>query len=239
MTILITGGISGVGQAITAALAADSSARLLVTYNRSVLEAERISAMHRNIRAVKCDFGSEAEIEQLRAIIEQENIDVLINNAFTGLRKEHFFKTEAAYFLQSFSANVLSTIKITQKAISVFRKKNFGKIITVLSSFIVNKPPTGLSIYVAEKNYLLSMAKSWAVENARFNVTSNMVSPSFMQTDLNRGMDERLLEDARSKLPLKKFLTPEETAEAVRFLVYCSQQINGNNIIINQAEDLI
>jgi NAD(P)-dependent dehydrogenase (short-subunit alcohol dehydrogenase family) len=239
MTILITGGMSGLGRAITAALASDDAARLIVTYHRSAEEAERMGAAHPNIRSVKCDFGSETEIGQLLEIIERENIDVVINNAFTGFRKEHFFKTEATYFLQSFSANVLSTLRITQKAIHVFRKKNFGKIITILSSAIVNKPPTGWAAYVAEKNYLLSMAKSWAVENARFNVTSNMVSPSFMLTDLNRGMDERLVEDARAKLPLKEFLKPEETAEAVRFLVYCSQQINGNNIIINQAEDLI
>jgi 3-oxoacyl-[acyl-carrier protein] reductase len=239
MTILITGGVSGVGRAITTALASDDKAMLIVTYNRSAEEAMRLCAAYSNVRAVKCNFESESEMGELLALIEKENIDVLINNAFTGLKKEHFFKTEAAFFLQSFSGNVLSTVRITQKAISVFRKKNFGKIITILSSAIVNKPPIGWSIYVAEKNYLFSMAKSWAVENARFNVSSNMVSPSFMLTDLNTGIDERLLEDVRSKLPLKKFLTPEETAEAVRFLVYCSQQINGNNIVINQAEDLI
>src|SRR5580700_2267505 len=125
MTILITGGISGLGRAITADLASDDAARLIVTYHRSAEEAERIRAAHPNVRPVKCDFGSEAEIGQLQAIIGQENIDVLINNAFTGFRKEHFFKTEAAYFLQSFTANVLSTVRITQKAISVFRKKNF------------------------------------------------------------------------------------------------------------------
>jgi 3-oxoacyl-[acyl-carrier protein] reductase len=239
MTILITGGVSGVGQAITSMLAADSSVRLIVTYNRSSEAAAALCASVANVRAVKCDFRSERDMEELLTLIEQENIDVLINNAVTGFRKEHFFKTEPAHFLRSFEDNVLSTVRITQKAIGVFRKKSFGKIISILSSAIVNKPPTGWSIYVAEKNYLLSLAKSWAIENARFNITSNMVSPSFMLTDLNKDMDERLVDEARSKLPLKKFLTPGETAEAVRFLVYCSQQINGNNIIINQAEDLI
>ena len=239
MTILITGGVSGLGEGITRTLAADPSSKLIVTYNRSGEKAAELARAFANIRVVKCDFSQPAELDQLLALIEQENIDVLVNNAFTGLRKEHFHKSTEAAFLQSFTDNVLSTVKITQKAIGVFRKKNFGKIITILSSAIINKPPTGWSIYVAEKNYLHSLAKSWAVENARFNVTSNTVSPSFMLTDLNKGTDERILEDARMKLPLKKFLTPEETAEAVQFLVNCSQQINGNNIVINQAEDLI
>jgi 3-oxoacyl-[acyl-carrier protein] reductase len=239
MKILITGGVSGVGQAITTILAADPSARLIVTYNRSVAAAANLESSFANVRTVKCDFGSEPDMNNLLEIIEKEDIDVLINNAFTGMRKEHFFKSEPAFFLQSFSWNVLSTVRITQMAIRIFRKKNFGKIISILSSSIINKPPIGWSIYVAEKNYLFSLAKSWAVENARFNITSNMVSPSFMLTDLNKGMDERLMEEARLKLPLKKFLTPEEVAEAVRFLVFCSQQINGNNLIINQAEDLL
>ncbi len=239
MTILVTGGVSGLGEGITKALANDPSTKLIVTYNRSGEKAAELARTFANVRAVKCDFGQPSDLDQLLALVEQENIDVLVNNAFTGMRKEHFHKSAEAAFLQSFTDNVLSTVRITQKAIGVFRKKNFGKIITILSSAIINKPPTGWSIYVAEKNYLHSLAKSWAIENARFNITSNMVSPSFMLTDLNKGTDERVLDDARTKLPLKKFLTPEETAEAVRFLVNCSQQINGNNIVINQAEDLI
>jgi len=171
--------------------------------------------------------------------MEEENIDVLINNAFSGIKKEHFFKMDQAHFSTSFSENIIPVIRITQKAIGIFRKNRFGKIITILSSSILNKPPIGWSCYVAEKNYLLSLAKSWAIENSKFNITSNMISPSFMLTDLNKDTDERLLEDMRSKLPLQAFLKPEEVAESVRFLVYCTQQINGHNLIINQAENLI
>jgi len=239
MTILITGGVSGLGRAITSNLAADKDTRLIITYNRSAPEAQQLCQEFHNVKAIKCNFEEEDELNQLLSVIENENIDVLINNAFTGIRKEHFIKTDADYFRKSFAGNILSTIKITQKALGVFRKKNFGKVITVLSSSIINKPPVGWSVYVAEKNYLFSLAKSWAIENARFNITSNMVSPSFMLTGLNKEVDERIVEDMRSKLPLKRLLTPEETAEAVKFLVNCSQQINGHNIVINQAEDLL
>jgi NAD(P)-dependent dehydrogenase (short-subunit alcohol dehydrogenase family) len=239
MTILITGGVSGAGRAITEVLAEDKSINLIVTYNKSVEEAKQLCSEYKNVQSVKCNFQDDNDLKLLLEFMEDKDIDVLINNASLGIKKEHFFKTEPEYFIKSFSANVVSTIKITQKAISVFRKKNFGKIITILSSSIINKPPIGWSIYVAEKSYLFSLAKSWAIENAKFNITSNMVSPSFMRTSLNKDVDERILEDMRLKLPLKKFLTPEELAESVKFLVYCNQQINGNNIIINQAEDLL
>ena len=85
----------------------------------------------------------------------------------------------------------MSNIVITQEAIKYFRINKFGKIITILSSFL-DSPTIGSAIYVANKNYLKGLAKVWAVENVRFNITSNTISPSFMLTPHTLKMDERL-----------------------------------------------
>jgi 3-oxoacyl-[acyl-carrier protein] reductase len=239
MNILITGGISGLGGAITINLASDKSAHLIATYCNSVQEARALTGEYNNVKAVKCDFSKEDELEELLVIIREEQIDVLINNALSFQTQGYFHKINPASFQESFLKNILPTIKITKEAIQEFRKRKFGKIITILSSFLVNRPPIGLSLYVAEKNYLYSMAKSWAIENSRFNITSNMISPSFMQTNLNKNADGRTVQNNQADLPLRKFLTTEEVAESVKFLVYGSQQMNGNNIIINQGTDLL
>ena len=133
---------------------------------------------------------------------------------------------------------MVPTIKITQEAIKVFRKKKFGKIINILSTVVVNKPPIGMSEYAALKSYLFSLSKSWAAENATFNITSNSISPDFMQTKLTAYKDERLVELYAQAHPLKKILTPKEVADAVVFLVNCSQQINGINMVINSAQSI-
>ena len=102
-----------------------------------------------------------------------------------------------------------------------------------------NTPPIGLSEYVANKAYLLSMSKSWAHENSKYNVTSNSISPSFMMTPLNKFEDERLVENMTKAHPLKTLLKEEEVAEAVSFLINASQQINGINLPINAAENVV
>lgn len=240
MTILVTGGASGLGKEITKKLACNKNNTVIFTYNNSKQEASDIASSFTNSIPIKCDFNIEENIEQLLSQIQHYNIDILINNAFSGnIEKQYFHKNTKEIFLNGFVNNVLPTLRITQQAILVFRKKKFGKIITILSSAIVNKAPIGWSEYVASKNYLHSMIKSWAVENVAFNITSNAISPSFMQTALTSDTDERVIEEMISKHPLKKLLLPVEVAHSVEYLTNCPQQINGINLVINAASDVI
>ncbi|MBC7694091.1 MAG: SDR family oxidoreductase [Burkholderiales bacterium] len=238
MRILITGGASGLGEAVTKALAANRDHEVHFTYFRSKQQAANLEQEHSNVKAVHCDFTSDESVTALLKQMEELKPEVLINNALSGVSISHFHKADSTNFLSSFQANVLPVIRVSQKAVEIFRKAKFGKMVTILSSAIINKPPIGWSGYVAEKNYLLSLSKSIATENASFNITSNCVSPGFMLTDLNIEMDERLVDDMKLKHPLKKLLTIHETAESVLFLVGANQQINGTNIVINSAADL-
>jgi NAD(P)-dependent dehydrogenase (short-subunit alcohol dehydrogenase family) len=238
MNILITGGASGLGEAITKTLATEGHT-VYFTYNRSSDKAAELEKQFKNAKAHQCNFEDSASVQALCEQVEKWNIEVLVNNAFTGLQTNYFHKTEAFYFASNFSKNILPVIQISQAAILHFRKQKHGKLITVLSSYIINKPPMGLSAYVAEKNYLLSLSKSWAIENAKFNITSNCISPSFMQTDLTAGTDERIIEEMINAHPLKKLLDPSEAAQAVNYLINASQHVNGTNMVINAASDLI
>lgn len=178
-------------------------------------------------------------MDHLLGRIGEVNPDILINNALTGMRTKHFHQDDPAEFLASFSNNVIPTLRITQQAIKEFRKKKNGRIISVLTSYLINRPPIGLSEYVANKAYLLSLSRSWAGENARFNITSNCVSPSMMKTSLTNHLDERQLEDIATSNPLRRLVTPEEVADAVFFLASGSPQINGVNLLINGGVDVV
>jgi 3-oxoacyl-[acyl-carrier protein] reductase len=239
MNILITGGASGLGAAVTRVLSAESAHRVWFTFNESACQAKEIEEQYKNSSGLKCNFIDSGDVEQLIEKIEAVDIDVLIHNAMPSMTKNHFHKMGEDIFSDSFKNNVMPVIRITQAAIQIFRKKKFGKIITILSSALINKPPVGWSEYVANKAYLHSMSKSWAVENAAFKITANTISPSFMQTHLTSDTDERVVEGLVCSHPLKKLLTPEEVADAVLFFVNASQHINGTNLIINSAADVI
>ncbi|HTA81781.1 MAG TPA: SDR family oxidoreductase [Bacteroidia bacterium] len=240
MKILITGGASGLGAAISEKLAQHKDSNIIITYSESVQKARRLESFYKNIKAIKCNFSDKNDVITLMELIQKEQIDVLINNAHTTkIDKNYFHKLSTEAFTYGFNQNILPVIQITQVAINIFRKKKYGKIITILSASLINKPPFGFSEYTASKAYLLSLSKSWANENATFNITSNCVSPSFMQTGLTEDTDERIMEEMLNKHPLKRLLGAGEVAEVVAFLCDSTQQINGINISINSAENVV
>jgi len=240
MNILITGGASGLGEAITKRLASNGENCVYFTYNNSSSNANNIENSFPNTTGIPCNFQKSFEIETILNFIESTKLDVLVNNAFSAsITQEYFHKIDISVFENNFKYSILPVIQITQKAIEFFRKQKFGKIISVLSAYVINTPPKGLSEYVAAKNYLASLCKSWAIENASFNITSNCISPSFMRTHLNCDIDERVIEGIIESNPLKKLLTIDEVAESVNFFTTCSQQINGINHIINSAVNVV
>ena len=239
MNILITGGASGLGEAITRILAKNKAHTIYFTYSNSKHGAKRIELDFTNALSIKCDFTNAAEVTSLVNNIDNLNIDVLINNAYAGKAiHTYFHKIPYDNFKGDFINNIIPTIRITQSIIASFRKKKKGKIITVLTSFLVNTSPLGASCYVANKAYLESLVKSWASENIKFNITSNSVSPGFMRTGLTSQVDERIIEKMISDHPLKKLLTVEEVAETVLYLTMVTSQINGVDIILNAGTNI-
>lgn len=227
------------GEEITRALAAMPNSHVTFTYRSSSQRANQLEEELQNVRAVACDFSLAQDVATVAASIATWDIDVLVHNATSGMQNKHFHKLDPARFVENFQVNVMPVILLSQSAIAAFRKKKRGRIITILSSALVNRPPVGMSEYAASKAYLHSLAKSWAVENAVFGITSNCVSPSVMRTNLIRDVDERVLEELVAAHPLKRFLGPREVAETVAFLAGpASAHINGTNLILNAAADL-
>lgn len=240
MNILITGGSSGLGRAIVELLSKEESHTIFFTYNKHAEEAKRLEESGKHLKAIACDFTDQDSVSMLCQMIASMDLDVLVNNAYVGdALTDHFHKILPKEFMQSFQANLIPTLSITQEAIRVFRKKKFGKIINIITSFVINRPPIGCSMYAANKAYLLELSKSWSHEYGKFNITSNCISPEFMETNLTKGIDYRLIEQKINAHPLKKLLTPQEVAETVTFLIKTSQQLNGVNIPINAAQNIL
>jgi len=202
MNILVTGGSSGLGKSIVEKLCSDKKNHLYFTYNNSIENSKNICSKYSNASSIRCDFTNKSELNDFIENLKNLNINILINNFYswptdplmpgTFLTK-NFHKMDQNIFIDEFKNNIIPTILITQEAIKYFRIKKSGKIITILSSFL-DTPTIGSSIYISNKNYLKGLAKVWAVENVKFNITSNTISPSFMLTPHTLKMDERLID---------------------------------------------
>ena len=238
MNILITGGASGLGKSITHTLAASyADAKIYFTFNSSAEAAADIEKNLSNTVALKLDFKDKQSIDQLAEEMTTLDIDILIHNALTGLRLNHFHKIGTDDYLKNFEENMYAVLKLTRSFIKISRLRKSGKIITILSSAIGGVPQTGYSGYIAEKKYLLSMSDSWASENAQFNIQSNCVSPGFMDTPLNDKIDSKTKEQLIHTHPLKKLLTTNEVADVVKFLVTATPHLNGQNIFLNNGKN--
>ncbi|MFZ1785044.1 MAG: SDR family oxidoreductase [Ferruginibacter sp.] len=239
MNILVTGGASGLGNAITRTLAVPTGTRIYFTYNRSLEAAQLLEKECTNCTGIKCDFENQDDVNELAARIESLDIDVLINNAYSGKPvKTHFHKISAADFQSEFRINIMPVILLTQACIKYFRKKKSGRIITILTAYLHDSPPVGTAAYVGGKAFLASLVKSWAAENGKYNISSNAVSPSFMRTGLAADVDERIIEQMIAGHPLKKLLTVEETAAAVASLVNAPAEVNGTEVVIHAGTNI-
>ena len=239
MNILITGGASGLGAAITKIFVKNKKNKVYFTYCNSEKEALDITSKFKNSFSIKCDYMCQNDMEKLINTMKTLDLDVLVNNAYSGvLLGTHFYKTDSDSFINDFNKNIIPTIKITQQAIEGFRKKKSGKIITILTSALVNLPPIGSSIYIANKAYMKMLTKVWANEYARFNISSNSISPSFMQTKMNENIDKRIVDQIINEHPLKRLLTKEEVAEGVLYLTHTSNQVNGIDIVMNAGANI-
>ncbi|MDN3675786.1 SDR family oxidoreductase [Flavobacterium paronense] len=239
MNILITGGASGLGEAITKTLAKNENNVVYFTFNKSVAAAKKLEKQFKNVKGIQCNFEEESTLKSLSEIINELDLDVVIHNAYNGdYLKSHFHKIDSNDFLTDFKANVIPVVEISQAAITHFRKKKSGKIITILTSALQGMPPIGSAVYTSNKAYLEKLTQVWANENTKFNITSNSISPSFMETAMTSATDDRVKEQMIESNPLKRLLTTNEVAEAVQFLVNDVTQINGKDFVINAGSIL-
>ena len=239
MNIIITGGSSGLGKALVEACAASAEHQVLFTYCRHEDEAQALAGKYANVRAVQVDFTDEASVGLFVQRLADEQVDVLINNAYAGTAQGvHFHKTAPDDFSKAFHDNVMPVIRITQACAQGMRKRKFGKIINIITSYVMDVPPTGFSVYTATKAYIRQLSKSWSKELGRFNITSNCILPDYMQTDFGK-VEDFQLEQMKEAHPLKKLLQPEEVAGIIVSLLEASQQLNGVEIPVNAAQHII
>lgn len=235
-TILVTGGASGLGFIITSSLL-ELGYKVCFTYHNSIESATSLES--KGAKKIYVDFTDHKTIDDCKKVIQTSNIDVLINNAITFYKQERFHKVVQEDFVKGFRHNILPWIELTKACVLVFKKRKTGKIINILSNAIINNPPLGYAQYTAEKAYLASLSKSWAIEYGKYGITSNSISPSFMKTGLHKTLDVRIIEGMEQSHPIKKLLNPNDLVSPIRFLIEAPLHINGINMPINSIEKIM
>lgn len=143
-------------------------------------------------------------------------------------------------YTKHFNLQLRGIFNVVQSLSEQIKSGQGIKFIILLTEACFGKPPAGMSHYVSAKYALMGMAKSMAVELAKYNCTVNFISPGMVQTDLINNFPAKLVEMQAANNPLKRIATPEDVAKVALFLAQeDSGYLNGVNITVNGGQVML
>lgn len=239
---LVTGGSRGIGRAIAARLAA-SGAKVIITSRTA--EAARVAAeeiasgagagagasgagasggdkekgaLGTSIEGVACDQTSaEACAALIKDIVARHGrLDILVNNA--GITRDNLIvRLKDADWTDVLATNLNGPFYLSRAAIRPMMKRRSGRIINISSVAGVMGNP-GQANYSAAKAGLIGLTKSLAKEIGSRSITVNAIAPGYIETEMTAELPEAGQAKVLEAIPLARFGTPEDVAEAVAFL---------------------
>jgi 3-oxoacyl-[acyl-carrier protein] reductase len=216
----VTGGATGIGLAISRALAARGAAVAVFARNleRAEAAASDLCATGANARAWNADVSDEASVDRAfgAALEALGRVDVLVNNA--GVTRDGLFlRMSDAQWDEVLGTNLKGAFHACRSVARPMMKARSGRIVMV-SSVVGLMGNAGQANYAASKAGLLGLTKSLARELAPRGITVNAVCPGFIETDMTAALPDAARADLFARIPLGRFGRPEEVAEIVAFL---------------------
>lgn len=237
--ILVTGGSRGLGACLVDRLSVDDDSVVYFTYINSPEKASQTASKSNKIHEIKCDQQDEKQVKLCHKIIFEEHgkLDVLINNACSSFLPCDILSSGWDKFQKLLDTNLKGSYYHLREAAETMKIQGAGRIINILSSYVLSTPPEKISFYITAKYALLGLTRSAAVELAKYGITVNAVSPGMMDTDLTGYLPRRYLEAYVSRHPMKRMTTPSDMADVIEYLISDGAKfLNGVNIPVNGGE---
>ena len=236
-TTIITGATRGIGRGIAEAFAKQGS-NVVFTYSSSSDLAKKIENDLSNegviVKGYKSDASKFEDCQKLVDQISQEfdTIDILINNA--GITRDNLLmRMQEEDFDKVIDINLKSVFNMTKAIQRTMLKQRFGSIIN-MSSVVGVKGNAGQSNYAASKAGIIGFSKSIALELGSRNIRCNVIAPGFIETEMTEVLDEKIVQEWRNSIPLKRGGTPLDIANTCIWLGSdMSSYITGQTIHVN------
>jgi len=218
---LVTGGSGAIGGAIAKRFAAGGD-RVAVHYHGNREKAEAVVAAIRQgggeADAVRADVTLASEVESMMAEVTERwgHIDVLVNNA--GITRDTLLvRMDEADWDAVIATNLKSAYLCAKAVTRAMMRRRSGRILNV-SSIVGIAGNAGQANYAAAKAGLLGLTRSLAKELASRGITANAIAPGFIDAGMTEGLGAGVREQALAFIPLGRFGSVEDVAEAAWFL---------------------
>ncbi len=232
---IVTGAGRGLGKGIALKLAQEGAAVVvadIVQANAEAVVAEIVAAGGKAVPA-QANVAVKADVEAMfaKAVNELGGVDILVNNA--GINRDvQLFKMSDEEWEQVIAVNLTGTFYSCRLAAQHMREKGFGRIINISSmSWLGN---FGQANYAASKAGVVGLTKTAARELAKKGITCNALCPGFIDTDMTRGVPEKVWDIMVGKIPVGRAGTAADVGNMVAFLASDeASYINGEVINVS------
>jgi 3-oxoacyl-[acyl-carrier protein] reductase len=236
-TAIITGATRGIGRGIAETFA-KHGANVIFTYSSSSDLAKEIenelSKEGVIVKGYKSDASNFNDCENLinKIVNDFSVIDILINNA--GITIDNLLmRMKEEDFDKVISVNLKSVFNMTKAIQRTMLKQRFGSIIN-MSSVVGVKGNAGQSNYAASKAGIIGFSKSIALELGSRNIRCNVIAPGFIETEMTEVLDDKVVQEWRNSIPLKRGGTPKDIANVCLWLGSdMSSYVTGQTIHVN------
>jgi 3-oxoacyl-[acyl-carrier protein] reductase len=213
----------GNGRAIALTLAkkgADIAVSGFSHMDGAIAVAEEIKAMGRRSMAVKMDVSNYAEVQKSLAAIKNElgPVSILVNNAALMNHNVTIAKTTIEEWDNEVKLCLNSAFYCIKEAWADMCANKWGRIVNITSVAGV-LGGYGQTSYGAAKAGLISLARSAALEGARYNITANCVLVGIATTDAYAKLPEAVREKVEKRTAIGRPADPQEIADAVAYLI--------------------
>jgi len=236
-TVLVVGGTGGIGEAIVRLLL-QKSVRVCFTYHEAEQKAVKLLEEfgHDNLFGVRMKLEDSDSVESgVRKVLNRyQSLDDVVYSVSAPIELRPVWTLSWQAYQRHMDVNVkglFSLIKALEEQIKLTRPM---QVVVILSDVCIGKPPLGMADYITAKYGMLGLAKSLAVELAKYHCRVNMISPGMTDTSLIRSVPEIIKETVIKNNPLKRLAQPEDVAGTVAYLI--SEEagyLNGVNLAVN------
>jgi glucose 1-dehydrogenase len=237
---LVTGGNSGIGAGIVAALV-DAGAKVIVNYvvhpEEAQKQVQRIQSAGGQALAIQADVSDfDAVAGMFRQMDEAwGGIDILVNSAGVDGVRATAWEADHAAWRKVVEVNLFGAFYCAQQALKRMVPQKSGVILSISSVHEI-VAWSGYSAYTASKAGLGMMTQTLAQEAVPHGVRVLAVVPGAIKTPINRAVwsDPASLRDLMEKIPLNRLGTPDEIARMVVVLVSdVASYVTGRTVFVD------
>ena len=168
--------------------------------------------------SVQLDLMSKESINDLFEVLKSKDMlpSVLINNA--GITKDQLFlRMKDKDWDEVIETNLNGLFRVTKALIKPMVKNKFGRVINI-SSVAGLMGNSGQVNYSSSKSAMVGFSRSLAKELGSRNITSNVIAPGFIETDMTTFLNDDEKVEVSKNIPMKRFGTVEDVAKCILFL---------------------